>query len=133
MDRSINMVFVINLKWLSFKQDLSKMDRMLEDQVSTYAILRYAFDIPDRVYRQVMDQLSTSLDEIYYRKLHKLVSLYANVSNAGLKEFEEEFIETIEIKQGYDGQGMILSPVADAEDGIVLFGLHDDEEDAIYI
>jgi hypothetical protein len=126
------MVFVINLKWLSFKQDLSKIDRMLEDQVSTYAILRYAFDIPDRIYRQVMDQLSTYVDEIYYRKLFKLVSLYSKVSNAGLKEFEEEFVETIELKQGYGGKGMVLGPDQTCNNEMLFDFDGNDIEDAIY-
>ena len=122
------MVFVTNLKWLSFKQDLSSVDRMLEDQVSTYAILRYSFEIPDRVYKIAMDQLTTCIEEIYYRKLHKLVSLYNNVSSAGLKDFEDEYVETVEIRRGYDNQGMIIAPADDGE----VFGLEFDIEDGVF-
>lgn len=88
------MVFVVNLKWLSFKQDLSNISRLLEDQKSTYVILKYAYDVPQSAYFEVMDILLENKDCIYYNKLLKLIKEYNNALQANLSG-EEEYIETI--------------------------------------
>lgn len=88
------MVFIVNLKWLSFKQDLSSISRYLEDQKSTYAILRYAYDIPQSIYSEVMDILIENKECIYYNKLLNLVNEYDKAIQANITE-ENEYVETI--------------------------------------
>jgi hypothetical protein len=88
------MVFIVNLKWLSFKQDLSSISRYLEDQKSTYAILRYAYDIPQSVYSEVMDILIENKECIYYNKLLNLVNEYDKAIQANITG-EDEYVETI--------------------------------------
>lgn len=89
------MVFITQLKWLSFKQDLSDIEKLLTDQVATYAILKYALDIPNSVYFEAIELLSQNIDEIYYEKLLKLIKEYNNNKNISMV-MDEEFVETIE-------------------------------------
>lgn len=93
------MVYTVNLKWAAFKQDISSLDKMIDNQIATYAILRYAQDIPDAIYKKAMNLLAASVDTIMYRKLAKLVKSYCNVAKVGLV-MDEEFVETIEIPVG---------------------------------
>ena len=76
---------------------------MLEDQKSTYAILRYAFDIPDSLYKVAMNLLAANADSITYDKLKKLVKLYAKASQVGIV-MDEEFVETIEVPVGFGSE-----------------------------
>jgi len=94
------MVFTVNLKQLSFKQDLSNLNIMLTDQVSTYAILRYAQDVPDKAYQRAMNILLASGDNIGHRKLRSLVMAYGKVAGAGMT-MDEELEETIECWVGF--------------------------------
>jgi hypothetical protein len=68
-------VFTLSLKYLSFKQDLSNIESMLDDQEATYAILRYALDVPTDVYRDAMYMLEEEISSLRY---HKLISLVYN-------------------------------------------------------
>jgi hypothetical protein len=70
------MVFTVSVKYLSYKQDIHDIDLMLEDQVSTYAILKYAGDIPDIYYMEAMDDLSDVYTDLTYPKLIELVYQY---------------------------------------------------------
>jgi hypothetical protein len=67
------MVFTIGVKGLSYKQDLSNIELMLEDQESTYAVLKYAYDIPDEIYIEAIYALEERIGELEYPKLVKLV------------------------------------------------------------
>lgn len=88
-----NVVFTVAIKRLSFKQDISDINSMLSDQQSTYAILRYAFDIPTQDYSQTMDSLYEERGSIIYPKLLKLVTLFKKFSSVGM------VIETDEIEK----------------------------------
>lgn len=90
------MVYTINLKWCSYKQDISSVDKMVSDQPATYAILRYAQDIPESIYRRAMNLLLACTDQITNKKLNKLLKSYANVSKVGIV-MDEEFVETLDI------------------------------------
>ena len=70
------MVFTTSLKYLSYKQDIHDVDQMLADQKSTYAILKYAQDIPDLYYMEAMDDLCDRFDEVTYVKLKILLFYY---------------------------------------------------------
>ena len=114
------MVYTINLKWQSYKQDITNIDKMLSDQASTYAILRYAYDIPDSIYKRAMNLLLACMDQITNRKLSKLTHSYAGVAKVGLV-MDEELVETIEIPVG------IGFSVEDRKRGITL--MIDEDED----
>jgi len=97
------MTFSVNLKWLSFKQNLEDKERMLADQVSTYAILRYAHDIPTRVLENTMKWLISMYfdDALSDRKLMTLVNEYRKACSINMV-MDEEFVETLEIPITYD-------------------------------
>lgn len=88
------MVYTVILKWLGFKQDLSNIATMMADEKATYAILRYATDIPQGVYAECMDQLIEVLDALEYRKLINLVKEFKAVSSISMT-MDEEHIETL--------------------------------------
>lgn len=90
------MVFAVNIRWKGFKQDISSVDTMLKDQTSTYAILRYADDVPDYLYKKAMNLLLACSDQITNKKLNKLIRSYAGVAKVGIV-MDEELVETIEI------------------------------------
>jgi hypothetical protein len=69
---------------------------MLNDQASTYAILRYCFEIPDTTYRRAMNLLLPCMDQIEHPKLIKLLNSYAGITKVGIV-MDEEFVETIEV------------------------------------
>ena len=91
------MVFSTNLRSCSFKQYISDIDAMLADQVNTYAILRYAFDIPTKTYSHAMSLLVSNIDYIYDRKLLRLVKEYMSISKVGIVDFDIEFDSTVGI------------------------------------
>lgn len=93
------MVFTVNLKQLSFKQDISKLKLMLQDQPSTYAILRYAHDIPTTAYAKAMNMLVANGGDITNKKLSRLVKEYSNVSGVAMI-MDEEFVESLDIPVG---------------------------------
>ena len=64
------MVFTLGLRNLSFKQDLSNIEEMLDDQQATYAILRYCSEMPKSIWYNSMDQL---VENYHLLKHHKLV------------------------------------------------------------
>ena len=70
------MVFTVSLKHLSFKQDVHNLDSMLSDQKATYAILRYAKDLPEYFYIEAMDDLCDNFLYIEYDKLKKFLIEY---------------------------------------------------------
>lgn len=88
------MVYTVILKWLSFKQDIGNVALMMENEKATYAILRYAADIPQSVYAECMDQLIEVLDALEYRKLIDLVKEFKAVSSISMT-MDEEHIETL--------------------------------------
>lgn len=88
------MVYTVILKWLGFKQDLGNIATMMADEKATYAILRYATDIPQVVYAECMDQLIEVLDALEYRKLINLVKEFKSVSSISMT-MDEEHIETL--------------------------------------
>lgn len=94
------MVYSVILKWLSFKADLSSTASMLANQQSTYAILRHAKDVPDKIFKESMEKLKDREGWIGYRKLEKLVKEYKKVSRPMLMVEEDEIVETLEIKVG---------------------------------
>ena len=94
------MVYTVNLKWAAFKQDISSLDKMMDNQITTYAILRYAQDIPESIYKKAMNLLAASADIIMYKKLAKLVRSYCNVAKVGIV-MDEEFVETLDIPVGF--------------------------------
>ena len=71
------MVYTLSVKYLSFKQDLSNIEAMLDDQVSTYAVLKYCDEIPDKVWRNAV---------------LLLIDKYNKIKSKGLKAFLDEFI-----------------------------------------
>lgn len=42
---------------------------MLEDEVATYAILKYATDVPEDIYRDAMYMLEEEISSLRYHKL----------------------------------------------------------------
>jgi hypothetical protein len=72
------MVYSVNLKYLSFKQNISKLDYMLFDETSTYAILKYASDIPSDDYKNAMNILSSAYDSLTNIKLQRLVEEFSS-------------------------------------------------------
>ena len=70
------MVFTVSVKYLSYKQDIHNMDSMLRDQESTYAILKYAKDIPDIYYIEAMDDLCDRFEDVTDFKLKRLLFDY---------------------------------------------------------
>lgn len=101
------MVYTVNLKWLSFKMDISSPISMLNNQESTYAILRYAYDIPSWAYEKAMEVLISAKESINYGKLKKLVSEYESVSKIQLL-MEDEFEESIILTEDDFGRLVIL-------------------------
>lgn len=75
------MVFTVSVKHLSYKQDLSNIDLMLEDQESTYAILTYAHDVPEDVYENAMFMLEENMISVTYIKLIRLLVDFINASS----------------------------------------------------
>lgn len=86
------MVFQVALRWLTFKQDISNINKMLESQIATYAILRYAYDIPEATYKKAMDELAVSADYIDDRRLARIVDQWVKINNVGLQDWEEESV-----------------------------------------
>lgn len=68
------MVYTLSLRHLSFKQNISDLDVMLEDQKSTYAILKYCKEVPELVYMGAMDELAANIYLISDKRLARLVS-----------------------------------------------------------
>lgn len=105
------MVFTVTLKWMSFKQDISNIMLMLQDQQATYAVLRYAHDIPQVVFLEAMDLLVENKEAIYFAKLLKYVEQYEK--NASLTmTADEEFVETVYL----DPESMMLINGEDLEE-----------------
>jgi hypothetical protein len=90
------MIYTVNLRQLSFKQNLSSLITLLNDQQATYAILRYAQEVPERIYNSAMIKLAQNIDQITYKKLLKLVNSYISARRVGII-MDEEFVETIEV------------------------------------
>lgn len=76
------MVFTTSVKYLSYKQDLSDIDLMLNDQESTYSILKYAQDVPSDVYENAMFLLEERLIDVTYIKLIQLIIDFLDGHNA---------------------------------------------------
>lgn len=91
------MVYNVEVKWLSFRQDLSNKVRVLNDQQATYAVLKYAQDVPQDTQMACLEFLKKHTGQITDRKLRRLVEEYIRASGAGLIFEPEEFVETIEI------------------------------------
>ena len=70
------MPYMVSVKWLSFKQNISDIDDMLDDQAATYAVLKYCTEIPEIVYFGAMDELSANIASIVDKRLFKLVEQY---------------------------------------------------------
>lgn len=96
------MVYAVSLKWASYKQDILNVEQMLSNQCATYAILRYAQDIPESLYKRSMNLLLASIDRITNKKLSKLMKSYAGVAKVGIV-MDEEFVETIEVPAMHAG------------------------------
>jgi hypothetical protein len=101
------MVFTVNIKWLSFKQNISSLNLLLKDQISTYAILRYAHDIPTSAYKQSMNLLLANTDQLSYKKLKTLVEKYGKVNNVGIF-MSDELEETIDVHVGFNPNSDII-------------------------
>ena len=104
------MVYTVSLKHLSFKMDLSNIDIMLEDQAQTYAILKYAKDVPMSVYSNVMQELALNFDELHYRKLIRLVKDYKAASSVGI-QMTDEVVGSIIVEDGmarYEEDGEVI-------------------------
>jgi len=102
------MVYSVMLKWLSFKIDISSLAVMIENQQETYAVLRYAHDIPDLVFKEAMNKLLSREEWIHHRKLLKLVSSYKKIQKPILEIEEDELVETIEVGVGYKDEDDIF-------------------------
>jgi hypothetical protein len=87
------MVFTVSLKRLNYKMNITNISDMLADQESTYAILRYAYDIPSALYKDTMDSLIAEELCLQYPKLIKLVSLYKKTNNIRILIDQDE-VET---------------------------------------
>lgn len=113
------MTFLVNLRRLSFKQNLSDKERLLEDQASTYAILRYAQDIPTKILEETMSWLIRmyDLDMLWHRKLMMLVNEYRKVSKISMI-MDEEFVETIEVPVTFESN--MHEDMYDEDDTIIL-------------
>lgn len=90
------MTYTANIKWLSFKQNLSDLTSVSYDEKATYAIMKYAHDIPQSLYCSTMEYLISIKEALYYRKLINLVSEYEAASKTHMV-MDEEFVETIEV------------------------------------
>lgn len=95
------MVYSVILRSLSFKMDISITSQMLANQQATYAILRYAKDIPDKVYKQAMALLNDREGFVHYVKLRKLIDEYNKASKPIIEFEEDELVETIIVGVGY--------------------------------
>lgn len=73
------MVFTLGIRNLSFKQDFSNIEEMLDDQQATYAILRYCAEMPKSVWFNSMDLLVSNYHLIKYRKLIIFINEYISV------------------------------------------------------
>lgn len=83
------MVFTAKLRNKGFKQNLSDPSYMLNDQTSTYAVLRYNYEIPEKIYTSAMETLMGCKSAISNRKLIRLVDSYERASKVGLGWSEE--------------------------------------------
>ena len=124
------MVYTVILKWLSFKQDLSDTAAMLNDEKSTYVILRYADDIPQSVLSEAMEFLVEVEGGLTYRKLIDLVKQYKAASNIQMT-MDEEHDETIELIVDENGQ-LIVKKLTD-DSGATIIDFDDDDDDDIVI
>lgn len=132
------MVYTISLRNLSFKMNLSDMTTMLTNQEATYAILRYAKDIPDSVYSLAMQELILNFDEIHYPKLLKIVKAYKSVTSVGI-QMSDELVGSIIVEDGiarYEEDGEVIwsrnvepSILVTGESASKRFLSFDDEDD----
>lgn len=90
-------MFIARLRNLSFKQNISDTENLLQDQKSSYAVLRYAHDIPTSIFNSAMDFLTQHLDMITERKLLQLVDDYIKATKAVSFEFTDEFDYSIDL------------------------------------
>jgi len=102
------MVYTVNLKWLSFKTDLSDVVKMLNDEKATYVILRYAKDIPSWLYETAMDMLISVKSEIYYSKLSNLVKQYESASGIQMT-MDEEIDSGLSLRINADGSVTVIT------------------------
>lgn len=91
------MIYVASVRGKGFKQNIKDILSMLESQENTYAVLRYCYDIPNKTYNEAMDLLIECKSLISDRRLSKLVKAYEKAITAGFSEWEDEYIETIEV------------------------------------
>jgi hypothetical protein len=118
------MVYTVILKWLSFKQNLADIGEMINNEKATYAILRYAMDIPQPVYANAMEQLSDIEEHLVYQKLINLIREYN--SAAGIQmTMDEELDESIELYYE-DGMMKVRKLSGDFQNVVIL---DDDDED----
>lgn len=127
------MVYAVTVRGkLSYKQDISSVDNLLQDQKSTYAIMRYCSEIPTSQYSRTMNLLSCEVDRIQYPKLRGLVKKFIKASGCVMVMDEE--LETsiyIDPKTGKiltEDQIEFDGDVARIKDGEVLDIMEMDED-----
>lgn len=104
------MVYTVSLKHLSFKMNLADISLMLENQEQTYAILKYAKDVPMSVYSNVMQELVLNFEELHHKKLINLVGEYRSVSSVGI-QMTDEIVGSIIVEDGmarYEEDGEVI-------------------------
>jgi hypothetical protein len=121
------MVYTVILKWLSFKQNIGDIGAMLNDEKSTYAILRYAMDIPQSIYAHAMDQLTDVEEHLLYHKLINLVKEYNSAAGIHMT-MDEEIEETIELYYE-DGMMKIRKMSGNEFQDVALLEDDDDDDD----
>lgn len=67
------MVYTTYFKKYFYKQDLSNLSKMIEDQESTFIILKYCDEVPSRIYRDTVTLLLDRYKEITFKPLKDLV------------------------------------------------------------
>lgn len=106
------MVYTVSLKNLSFKQNLGSQQDIFADQISTYAILKYAQDLPDQIYNEVMLDLVDNIDAIYYDKLLLYVQLWKSENLDKIKKYLKDqafFMDSIcDINSNVRDDGFVL-------------------------
>ena len=116
--------------------NLSDSDVMINNQQATYAILRYAKDIPVSVTKQAMDLLSMNIESIYHRKLLKIIKSFQSVNKIGIT-LTDELVGSIIVEDGiarYEEDGEVLwsknvDPISIEIGSNRLIGLDEDEDD----
>ena len=69
------MVYTITLEDedISYKQNICDIELMLKDQEATFAVLKYAVDIPECLYNDAMEDLWSRIYDITDERLYELV------------------------------------------------------------